>query len=104
MSNAMDGMVCIGAAASRTRPVDAADLIRDLIRSLKILDDNRFAALGSGKGVNDAGFEKALFEHYVLNLATIKSAIRNHGNKPKKKKLGTTPSKKKKLGRRADER
>jgi hypothetical protein len=102
MSNLMDGLVCIGAAASRTRPVDAAYLMRDLIRSLKILDDNRFAALGSG-GVNDQGFDALLFEHYVLNLATIKSAIRNYENKPKKKKLGKTPSKKKKLGRRADE-
>jgi hypothetical protein len=101
------GMVCIGAAASRSRPVGPAPLIIDLMRTLKILDDNRFQPITNG-GVNDIGFEEALFNHYVLNLQTIKKSLAGGASKPKpkKKKLGKKPSKpiKKKLGKRANER
>ena len=100
------GMVCIGAAASRTRPVGPAALIVDLIRSLKISDDNRYKSIGNG-GVNDEGFEPPLFQHYVLNLQIIKSALSNPTKtKPisKKKKLGKTIPTKKKLGKSANER
>ena len=100
------GMVCIGAAAAFTRPVAADFLIKDLVRSLKILDDNRYARIGAG-GVNDIGFEKPLFEHYVMNLQTIKNALTNPVKpKPKKKKLGKTVQErtKKKLGKKANER
>jgi hypothetical protein len=77
------------------------------MRTLKILDDNRFQPITNG-GVNDIGFEEALFNHYVLNLQTIKKALAGGASKPKpkKKKLGKKPSKpiKKKLGKRANER
>lgn len=107
LSGAEAGMVCIGSAAAFTRPVDAALLIADLVRSLKILDDNRYVGTNAG-GVNDEGFEKPLWEHYVLNLPTIKKALANSvvKPKPKKKKLGKTVQQraKKKLGKKANER
>lgn len=107
LSGAEAGMVCIGAAASRSRAVGPAPLINDLMRTLKISDENRFQSISSG-GVNDVGFEKALFEHYVLNLQTIKRALSEAvaKPKPKKKKLGKTRAskpKKKKLGKRANQ-
>lgn len=106
LEGAEAGMVCIGSASSFQRPVDAASLIADLVRSLKILDDNRYVGLNAG-GVNDEGFEKPLWEHYVMNLQTIKNALTSPVKpKPKKKKLGQTVQErtKKKLGKKANER
>ena len=104
LQGAEAGMICIGAASSRTRPVGPAALIVDLIRTLKISDDNRYKHISNG-GVNDHGFEEPLFDHYVLNLQTIKSALSSATSKPKpkKKKLGKLKPTKKKLGKRANE-
>ena len=105
MAGVETGMVCIGAAASRTRAVGPAALIIDLMRSLRISDDNRYKSIVNG-GVNDIGFEGNLFDHYALNLQTIKKALAGVRPKPKKKKLGKKATKpiKKKLGKRANER
>jgi hypothetical protein len=82
-------------------------LIADLVRTLKILDDNRYVGKDAG-GVNDTGYEELLWEHYVLNLPNIKKALANAvvKPKPKKKKLGQTVQQrsKKKLGKKANER
>ena len=94
------------ATSATTRPVSPA-LVNDLIRYLKILDDNRFIDIGNS-GTNDKGFDHTLWKHYVMNLQTIKNALANAEVKPrpKKKKLGKTVQEraKKKLGKKANER
>ena len=78
-------MVCIGAASATTRPVSPAALVNDLIRYLKILDDNRFIDIGNS-GTNDKGFDHTLWKHYVMNLQTIKNALANAEVKPRPKR------------------
>ena len=49
------------APSATTRPVSPVALVNDLIRYLKILDDNRFIDIGNS-GTNDKGFDHTLLE------------------------------------------
>ncbi len=74
--DAIDGIICIGAAASTTG-TPMHELVLNL-KSYLSMDDRKLFTHTSRGCNNDGGFDGLLLEHFSLNYDVLKSAIDNY--------------------------